>query len=461
MWRWWAQPLTGRLPCSLNSTIARQELPGKKRRLGSECIAFMVLRCIECHAVADSDAVKCAVCGALLAFELGHVDADAAELRVRFAQRRLSNERIDQSGVWRYRDLLPPIPREHIVTLRENAVPQYEARVGAAYANVSRLAYLHLGANPSASFKDAGMTVAVSHARKRGAHVAVCASTGNTSSSMAAYAARAGITAVVLIPSTGISPAKMAQTLDYGARVVVVDGDFDRALELVRSLDPERVAVVNSINPYRIEGQKCAALGLLDMRGWRVPDWVVMPGGNLGNSSAFGKGFREAKELGLIDRLPRLAVVQASGAAPFSRFFAAGGQGALTPVKAKTTASAIEIGNPASWRKALREIRESEGTVLDVSDEEIADARAVIGRDGVGCEPGSATTLAGIKRLREQGVVGGNDDIVAVLTGHMLKDGTYAAKYHESDACFANKLVRVAGEAELRELINSFEVVRA
>jgi threonine synthase len=421
----------------------------------------MELRCIECRAAADVDAVTCPACTGLLAFELGAIEHDAAALRQRFAERRLSNERIDQSGVWRYRDLLPPIPLEHIVTLRENAVPIFEARMGAAYAAARNLSYLHLGANPTASFKDAGMTVAMSHARKRGARVAVCASTGNTSSSMAAYASRAGIAAVVLIPGSGISPAKMAQTLDYGARVVVIDGDFDRALELVRSLDPRRVAVVNSINPYRIEGQKCAALGLLDMRGWRVPNWVVMPGGNLGNSSAFGKGFREAKALGLIDRLPRLVVVQASGAAPFSRFFAAGGEGLLTPVKAKTTATAIEIGNPASWRKALQEIRDSGGTALDVSDEEIADARAVIGRDGVGCEPGSATTLAGIKRLRERGVIGADDDVIAVLTGHMLKDGTYAAKYHESDAPFANKVTRISNEAELRDLIDSLEVVRA
>lgn len=419
----------------------------------------MELRCIQCRAAVELDAVVCSVCGGLLAFELPPGGFDTESLRRRFAERRLSNEPIDRSGVWRYRDLLPPIAHEHVVTLRENAVPLFDARIGAAYADARRLCYLHLGANPSASFKDAGMTVAMSHAHRRGARVAVCASTGNTSSSMAAYASRAGITAVVLIPSTGISSAKMAQTLDYGAKVVVIDGDFDRALELVRSLDPTSVALVNSINPYRIEGQKCAALGLLDMRSWRPPDWVVMPGGNLGNSSAFGKGFREALAVGLIDRLPRIAVVQAAGAAPFARLFRDGGE--LIPVKAKTAATAIEIGNPASWRKALHEVRESKGVVLDVTDEEIADARAVIGRDGVGCEPGSAVTLAGIKKLREQGVMGAEDDIVAVLTGHMLKDGAYAAKYHESGARLANKLVRVSGEAELRELIDTLSAVRA
>jgi threonine synthase len=240
---------------------------------------------------------------------------------------------------------------------------------------------------------------------------------------------------------------------------VVIEGDFDRALQLVRTLDPRRVAVVNSINPYRIEGQKCAALGLLDMRGWRPPDWVIMPGGNLGNSSAFGKGFREAKALGLIDRLPRIAVVQASGAAPFAHLFRDGGE--LIPVKAKTTATAIEIGHPASWRKALAELHACDGVALHVSDEEIADARAVIGRDGVGCEPGSAATLAGIKQLRERGIMKAGEEIVAVLTGHMLKDGAYAAKYHESNARFANKLTHVANEAELLALIDTLEAVRA
>jgi len=405
------------------------------------------------------DAVKCATCGSLLAFELEDLHASTHDLRHRFAQRRLSNDPLDQSGVWRYRDLLPPIAREHVVTLRENVVPLYAARIGANYTSARRLSYLHLGQNPTASFKDAGMTVAISHAHARGARLAVCASTGNTSASMAAYAARAGMTAVVLIPSTGISQAKMAQTLDYGATVMVVDGDFDRALELVRALDPTRVALVNSVNPYRIEGQKCAALGLLEMRDWRPPDWVVLPGGNLGNSSAFGKGFREACALGLIDRLPRLAVVQASGAAPFSHLFRDGGE--LVPVKAKTSASAIEIGNPASWRKALRELQESGGVALDVSDEEIADARAMVGRDGVGCEPGSAAAVAGVKRLREQGVIGMDDDVVAVLTGHVLKDGTFAAQYHASEARFANKLRQVSDESALRDYIDSLHTARA
>ena len=201
--------------------------------------------------------------------------------------------------MWRFRELLPPVDERAITTLREGDVPLFDGPRGAAYAGVERLAYLHLGMNPTASFKDAGMTVAISHARERGARVAVCASTGNTAASMAAYAARAGMQAVVIAPVDGISAAKVAQTLDYGAHVVAVDGDFDDALRAVRALDPATVAVVNSVNPYRIEGQKTAALVLLEQRGWRAPDWVVLPGGNLGNASALGKGFREARAIGL------------------------------------------------------------------------------------------------------------------------------------------------------------------
>jgi threonine synthase len=313
--------------------------------------------------------------------------------------------------------------------------------------------------NPTASFKDAGMTVAISHAKESGARVAVCASTGNTAAAMAAYAARAEIAALVLVPAVGVSEAKMAQTLDYGATVAAIDGDFDRALEVVRGLDPARVAIVNSVNPYRIEGQKCAAFALLEARDWRVPDWLVLPGGNLGNTSAFGKGFREALALGLIDRLPRIAVVQASGAAPFAKLFRDGGE--MIPVRAQTTATAIKIGAPASWRKALAEVRACHGTVLDVSDDEIADARAVIGRDGIGCEPASAASLAGLRRLRAVGTIGRDEDVVLVLTGHVLKDGAYASAYHTSAAPFANRIRNAPTDAALRELIDEVTAVRA
>jgi threonine synthase len=209
------------------------------------------------------------------------------------------------------------------------------------------------------------------------------------------------------------------------------------------------VAIVNSVNPYRIEGQKCAAFVLLEQRGWRVPDWIVLPGGNLGNSSALGKGFREARTLGLIDRLPRIAVVQAAGAAPFAQVWRTGGE--LVPVHAETTATAIKIGAPASWKKARAEVLISQGTVTDVDDDAIADARAIVGRDGVGCEPASAASLAGLRRLVAERTIDPGDDVVLVLTGHVLKDGAYAARYHESGAAFANRILRGADPADVVE----------
>lgn len=413
------------------------------------------LRCSECNATyTDTATLFCTACGGLLAFEFdGKVTFDAERYRTTLASRRSSSAHVDRSGVWRFRELLPAIDVSAIVTLREGDVPVYEARHGAAFAGSKRLRYLHAGMNPSASFKDFGMTVAISHARRRGANVAVCASTGNTSASMAAYAARAGMTAVVLVPEDGITQAKLAQTLDYGARVLAIAGDFDAALEVVRKLDASRFAIVNSVNPLRIEGQKTTAFVLLEASDWRVPDWVILPGGNLGNSSALGKGFREARALGLSDRIPRLAVVQAAGAAPFVRTFETGEP--LVPVRAETSATAIKIGAPASWRKALHEVRASSGTVLSVDDAEIADARATIGRDGIGCEPASAASLAGLRALVRSGVVKPEDDVVAVLTGHMLKDTAYAAKYHASDAAYANHIVRVADVNAARSALDA------
>ncbi|GAC1618518.1 MAG: threonine synthase [Vulcanimicrobiaceae bacterium] len=418
----------------------------------------MQLACSECGAVARSEQIFCDRCAGLLAFELDPAAFDASTLRATFDNRRLSNDPLDTSGVWRFRELMPAIAREHVVTLRENALPIYGACLGGSYADAMNASYLHLGMNPTASFKDAGMTAAISHAKAAGARVAVCASTGNTAAAMSAYCARAGIAGLVLVPAVGISASKVAQTLDYGATVAAIDGDFDRALEVVRSLDPARVAIVNSVNPYRIEGQKCAAFALLQSRDWRVPDWLVLPGGNLGNTSAFGKGFREALALGLIDRLPRIAVVQAAGAAPFATLFRDGGD--MVPVRARTTATAIKIGAPASWRKALAEVRAARGTVIDVSDEEIADARAIIGRDGIGCEPASAASLAGLRHLRVEGTIGRDEDVVLVLTGHVLKDGAYATAYHESHAPFANRIRHTPTDALLRELIDEVTSTR-
>jgi threonine synthase len=303
--------------------------------------------------------------------------------------------------VWRWRELLPPILSQHIVSLAEGNMPLYESAAGARYAGVDRLAYLHLGMNPTGSFKDLGMTVAISAAKASGAHAVVCASTGNTASSMAAYAARAGLDAYAIVPRGRVSSAKLAQMQEYGAQLIEVEGSFDDAFN---ALDQVRDAVmVNSVNAYRVEGQKCAAFAILEARAWRVPDWIALPGGNLGNISAIAKGFREAHALGLIDRLPRIALVRAERGID-------------------TTASAIAVGDPKSRKRASRELQRFNGIELAIGDASILDAKASIGREGIGCEPASAASLAGLRELRASGHIEPGADVVAILTGHLLKD---------------------------------------
>ncbi|HLI84162.1 MAG TPA: threonine synthase, partial [Bryobacteraceae bacterium] len=265
-----------------------------------------------------------------------------------------------------------------------------------------------------------------------------CVSTGNTSASMAAYASAAGLQPIIFIPHGNISYGKLAQALEYGARTLQVEANFDQILALVRRL-AERIGIylLNSINPFRIEGQKTIMAEMLDQRDWNPPEWVVLPGGNLGNTAAFGKALRELKELGLIGRLPRLAVIQAEGAAPFCELvretqkLRGRAKARLQAVgRPETLATAIKIGDPVSWPKALHEVMVSEGVAEKVTEQEIADAKAVIGRCGIGCEPASAATLAGIRKLRAAGVMRADADVVAVLTGHVLKDPDYIYRYH-------------------------------
>ncbi|MBX9593004.1 MAG: threonine synthase, partial [Roseomonas sp.] len=257
-----------------------------------------------------------------------------------------------------------------------------------------------------------------------------CVSTGNTSASMAAYASAGGLQPIIFIPHGNIAHGKLAQALEYGAKTFQVEANFDQILALVRTLT-ERLGIylLNSINPFRIEGQKSIMIEMLDQRDWRVPDWVVAPGGNLGNVSAFGKALRELREWGFIDRLPRLAVIQAAGAAPFREYWKSGGE--FRPVgNPETLATAIRIGDPVSWPKAGYEICESRGVVESVTEQEIADAKAIVGLCGIGCEPASAATLAGIRKLTAGGVIGREEDVVAILTGNVLKDPDYIYRYH-------------------------------
>ena len=257
-----------------------------------------------------------------------------------------------------------------------------------------------------------------------------CVSTGNTSASMAAYASAAGLTPIIFLPHGNISYGKLAQALEYGALTLQVEANFDQILALVRVLaDQTGIYLLNSVNPFRIEGQKTIMVEMLDQRDWHVPDWVVVPGGNLGNISAFGKGFRELLRMGFIDRLPRIAVIQAEGSAPFESYFQERGE--FVPVtEPETLATAIRIGDPVSWPKAIRVIDDSNGVVGKVSEQEIADAKAIIGKCGIGCEPASAATLAGIRKLTAAGVMAPDADVVAILTGNVLKDPDYIYRYH-------------------------------
>ncbi len=272
------------------------------------------------------------------------------------------------------------------------------------------------------------MTVGVTEARFVGATTVGCASTGNTAASLAAYAARAGLTAKVYLPAGQVSQNKLAQALDFGAEVVQVDGSFDIALDrLLHTLDG-KMYFLNSINPFRLEGQKTAMFEMLEQLGWQAPDYVIVPGGNLGNTSAFGKAFVELQAAGLLEKIPRLVVVQAEGANPFARMWRCGSASLEAIESPETVATAIRIGNPRSWKKALRAVQGTGGFVMDVTDEEIAEAKAVIGRDGIGCEPASATTLAALRKLAADGRIDRDAVMVAILTGHALKDTDFIIK---------------------------------
>ncbi len=424
-----------------------------------------VQRCIEpeCGALYElnEQLYVCSRCGGLLDIEKPReLIGDALALLDLWKARLGSLEQKDRSGVWRYRELLPFQAESPIVSLAEGNTPLYDGPLSARYCGLDNLKIKHQGCNPTASFKDTGMTTAVTQARILGARMVTCASTGNTAASLAAYAARAELACTILVPQGQVSHAKLAQSLDYGATVLEIDGNFDDAMRVIQELaEDESIYLVNSINPFRIEGQKTVAVELLQQLAWQVPDFVVVPGGNLGNSSALGKGFHELFNLQLIDRLPRLIVVQAEGAAPFARLFGRYEQQAVkqdlpgsfeSVQEPKTLASAIKIGAPVSWKKAWRAIMWTNGRVLSVSEQEIADAKAIIGRDGIGCEPASATTVAGIKRLVADEIIKPGESVVAVLTGHLLKDTDYVINYHR-ETLFAPDAV--AGDAEQRRRI--------
>ena len=353
------------------------------------------------------------------------------------------------SGVWRYKELVyPGIDDRSIVSRMEGNTNLYELPRVAAFAGINTLFLKHEGENPTGSFKDRGMTTGVTQARILGMERVACASTGNTSASMASYAARAGMQGIIFLQNQQIALGKLAQGIAFGATCLQIDADFDRNMELVRLVSEELgIYLLNSINPFRLEGQKSIMFEALQQLRWQVPDWIIVPGGNLGNSSAFGKGLLEMLELGLIDRLPRLAIIQAEGANPLYRHFSSGFR-QFEAVKAETIATAIKIGNPVNLQKAIRALEWTSGVVEEVSDQQIMDAKAIVDGVGIGCEPASACSVAGTKKLVERGVIKRGDTVLGILTGHVLKDPEATIGYHADQLAnlspkYANRMRQV------------------
>ena len=415
------------------------------------------LRCVGCSAVIPPDTVekdfRCVDCGELLEVEYpswSEVRSAAGAsipapvsgprrmpnpgaLRWLWQERLQSRLPIDRSGVWRFREVLPILLYpEKAVTLREGNTPLYRLLQSAEELGLEHLYAKHQGMNPTASFKDTGMTAALSQARERGFQWVACASTGNTSASMAAYASRARMNSLVLLPAGKISWSKLSQALDYGAVTCQLNTDFDGCVRVLTEVVRRApVYLLNSVNPYRLEGQKTAAIEIAEEFDWQIPDHLIVPGGNLANSSALGKGFLEMMHLGLTSKVPKISVVQADGANPLYLSLLHHEGREIQPMQANTRATAIRIGNPASWRKAARVIQQTGGYCEQVSEAEIALAKAQIGQEGVGCEPASAVTLAGLKKFVRQGKIQPSESVVLLLTGHTLKDSEYTIDFHQ------------------------------
>jgi threonine synthase len=397
------------------------------------------------------------------------------------------------SGVWRFRELLPFTTPERIVTIGEGQTLLQNASGVGRYVGIQpgKLFLQYEGMNPSGSFKDNGMSAAFTHAHSIGAKRAACASTGNTSASLALYCSVTKLMkAVIFIGSGKISYGKLSQALDYGALTMQIAGDFDDAMQRVKEVTSQLgIYLVNSVNPFRLEGQKTIMFRVLESLRWQVPDWIVVPGGNLGNSSAFGKAFAEAYEIGLIDRIPRLAVINAAGANTLHELYEKrglrwnGGRPDESIVRsyyaeldaaskrASTIASAIEINRPVNLNKCLRALEVCNGVVREVTDQDILDAKAQVGAGGLGCEPASAASVAGARLLVSQGVIQPDEQVVCILTGHQLKDSTATVAYHTTDqdqfnkvlgsrgvkrAAYANRAVAVANE--LDEIIKAIQL---
>lgn len=404
--------------------------------------------CIKCGRRSKPDAFFRCGCGGLqeIQHNFGSLSRELFDRRVRAQCSTVKKG----SGVWRYKELIhPDLGDDFIQSKPEGNTNIYRHRNILKYAGLQNLSLKHEGENPTGSFKDRGMTVGISEAKRLGARVVACASTGNTSASLSSYAAFSGLDCLVFIPEGEIAYGKLAQALAYGAKVIQVQGNFDDSMVLVQDAsDALGLYLLNSINPWRIEGQKTIVYELIQQRQWDPPDWIIFPAGNLGNTSAFGKALREMLQLQLIDSMPRLAAVQAEGANPFYDLWTSK-TSQINPVKdPRTVASAIKIGNPVSWEKAIKEINLSNGVVTQVSDQEIMDAKAIIDGSGIGCEPASAASVAGAKNLLENRIIQDDEDVVCILTGNLLKDPEASIDYHTGlikgvSSRFANKPIVV------------------
>ena len=416
----------------------------------------------------DEVLVACPKCGNLLDVQYDW-DRMAPPKSLNYFEKFWAQRDVPQrfSGVWRFHDLLPFSRLENCVTVGEGQTILQNSRGVANYAgmNEGRLFLQYEGMNPSGSFKDNGMCAASTHAKMVGAKSAACASTGNTSASLALYCSCIhAMKAVIFIGDGKIAYGKLSQALDYGAQTLQIHGDFDDAMARVKEVSKELgIYLVNSVNPFRLEGQKTIMFRVLEALRWNVPDWIVVPGGNLGNSSSFGKAFHELKKLGLIDRIPRLAVINAQGADTLYRLYTQQGirwnggspdraaidayfrQMSAENRHASTIASAIEINRPVNLEKCLRALEWCDGVVRQVSDQQILDAKAQVGACGFGCEPASAASVAGTKLLREEGVIGPDERVVCILTGHQLKDPTATVAYHSGNPEKFQEVLAVRG----------------
>ncbi|OGG26284.1 threonine synthase [Candidatus Gottesmanbacteria bacterium RIFCSPLOWO2_01_FULL_39_12b] len=397
------------------------------------------LKCVSCNITYSTSEVRYRCdCGEILEVKITDWNKLKKNLNKKIFDDRLSSKEFPyQSGVWRYKELVLPVSDKYIITKSEGNTNLYSGLNNnkgfqkiTSFVGLQNLHLKHEGENPTGSFKDRGMTVGITQAKVLGVKAVACASTGNTSSSLASYAAAAGLKCFVFLPKGKITTSKLSQSIAYGAVNIQLDGDFDAVMKTVQKVCNEyKIYLLNSINPFRIEGQKTIIFELLQQLDWQIPDWIVLPGGNLGNTSAIGKGLFELKKLGIINKLPRIAIIQAEGANPFYLSFKTGFKKKFE-VRARTVASAIRIGNPVSFIKAKKIIEGTNGVVEQVSDQDILDAKAVIDASGIGCEPASAATVAGIKKLVGKKIIKKDHQVAGILTGHILKDPEITLNYH-------------------------------